>query len=115
MCRKLLQELQIEKRHYSHKHASAPLLPKFVSESAAAYHELRKRGTGGAAGEKEGLRPPSRDNPQFHYDRAAVSRAPDDLADRLRGTGRRILGLRHRRHQRRRRRLYRPPVQPALR
>src|SRR5262252_7322127 len=25
--------------------ASAPLLPKFVSEGAAMYHELRKRGT----------------------------------------------------------------------
>src|SRR6476646_4531095 len=25
--------------------ASAPLLPKFVSEGAAIYHELRKRGT----------------------------------------------------------------------
>jgi hypothetical protein len=28
------------------KLASAPLLPKFVPESVAVYHELRKRGTG---------------------------------------------------------------------
>src|ERR1700726_3294653 len=28
--------------------ASAPLLPKFVSEGAAPYHELRKRGTSAA-------------------------------------------------------------------
>src|ERR1700704_6368962 len=28
--------------------ASAPLLPKFVSEGAAMYHELRKRGTSAA-------------------------------------------------------------------
>src|SRR5438445_176256 len=27
------------------RRASAPLLPKFVSEGAAMYHELRKRGT----------------------------------------------------------------------
>jgi hypothetical protein len=26
-------------------HPSAPLFPKFVSEGAAIYHELRKRGT----------------------------------------------------------------------
>jgi hypothetical protein len=29
------QELQIEKPHWNHKLASAPLLPRFVSESAA--------------------------------------------------------------------------------
>src|SRR2546421_7721014 len=34
-----------ETRHYS----SAPLLPKFVSEGAAMYHELRKRGTSRAS------------------------------------------------------------------
>jgi len=28
--------------------ASAPLFPKFALEDAAMYHELRKRGTGGA-------------------------------------------------------------------
>src|SRR5437660_983324 len=32
-------------RKLNHKLASAPLLPKFVSEGAAMYHELRKRGT----------------------------------------------------------------------
>src|SRR5690242_3789673 len=32
--------------------ASAPLLPKFVSESAAMYHELRKRGASRIAGGK---------------------------------------------------------------
>jgi hypothetical protein len=37
---KLVSELQIEKRHYS----VAALLPKLVSEGAAMYHELRKRG-----------------------------------------------------------------------
>jgi hypothetical protein len=35
-------------RHQNHKIASAPLLPKFVSEVAAMYHELRKRGTSAA-------------------------------------------------------------------
>jgi hypothetical protein len=29
--------------------ASAPLFPKFVSEDAAMYHEVRKRGTSGLA------------------------------------------------------------------
>src|SRR6266536_237482 len=32
----------------NHMFASAPLLPKFVSEGAAMYHELRKRGTSAA-------------------------------------------------------------------
>src|SRR5712671_6980755 len=33
------------KRHENHRVASAPLFPKFVSECAEVYHELRKRGT----------------------------------------------------------------------
>src|SRR5215208_2164322 len=33
----------------NHRFASAPLLPKFVSEGDAIYHELRKRGTGAMA------------------------------------------------------------------
>src|SRR5215208_3905221 len=33
------------KRHSNPMLAGAPLLPKFVSEGAAMYHELRKRGT----------------------------------------------------------------------
>src|SRR5947209_5097379 len=44
-----LQRTQVgtsnRKRHYKHILVSAPLLPKFLSESAAMYHELRKRGT----------------------------------------------------------------------
>src|SRR4029453_8771518 len=36
------------KRHQNHKLAGAALLPKFVPESAAMYHELRKRGTSAA-------------------------------------------------------------------
>jgi hypothetical protein len=33
------------KRHYNHKVANARSFPKFVSEDAAMYHELRKPGT----------------------------------------------------------------------
>src|SRR5215211_9053458 len=38
------------KRHWNHILAGAPLLPKFVLEVAAMYHELRKRGTSGLRG-----------------------------------------------------------------
>src|SRR6185295_16954504 len=44
-CLQQGEELQIEKRHQNHRFASAPWLPKFASEVAAMYHELRKRGT----------------------------------------------------------------------
>jgi hypothetical protein len=44
-CRNLVQELQIEKRHWNRIFASARLFPRFVSEQAAMYHELRKPGT----------------------------------------------------------------------
>jgi hypothetical protein len=40
------QELQIEKRHWNHKFASARNFPKFVKVHAAREHELRKAGTG---------------------------------------------------------------------
>jgi hypothetical protein len=40
------QELQIEKRHWNHKFASARDFPKFVKVCAARHHELRKAGTG---------------------------------------------------------------------
>src|SRR5258708_37199526 len=37
-------ELQIEKRHQKYRFAGALLFPKFVSEGAARYDELRKTG-----------------------------------------------------------------------
>jgi hypothetical protein len=47
-CCEFDQELQIEKRHWKTTFASAPLLPKFVSGSAAMVHERRKRGAASA-------------------------------------------------------------------
>jgi hypothetical protein len=47
LCRKIDQELKIERRHWNRSVASAPLFPKFVFEVAATIYELRKRGTRG--------------------------------------------------------------------
>src|SRR6266545_784089 len=41
-------DLQIEKWDRNQMFAGAPLLPKFVSQGAAMYHELLKRGTSAA-------------------------------------------------------------------
>jgi hypothetical protein len=51
---KLVQGLQIDKRHWNEILGCAPLRPKFVSEGAAMCHELRKRGT--SASSQEGYR-----------------------------------------------------------
>src|ERR1035437_5393758 len=41
-----VRKFNSKSRHWEYLFAGAPLLPKFVPEDAATYHELRSRGTG---------------------------------------------------------------------